>query len=259
MARLLRTLALLAVCATGALAADFASLRPQGYVSDFANVVDPAVKVQLERYCTRVEQATGAQIAFVTVPTLDGEPVEDVANALFRAWGIGKKGKDEGILLLLSINDRKSRLEIGYGLEPILPDGFSGSILREMRPALRIPNYSDALALAANAIGSRIAQAKNVNLSDPALAQRRQRQRPESLPWPMLIGIGVILLVVMMSSRGGGGGVGGFLTGMLLGNMMGRGGFGGGGGGFGGGSDGGGGFGGFGGGDSGGGGASSDW
>ncbi|MBM3795045.1 MAG: TPM domain-containing protein [Acidobacteria bacterium] len=61
----------------------------------------------------------------------------DVANALYRAWGIGQKKSNEGALLLLARRERKSRLEIGHGLEPILPDGFSGSVLREMRPALR--------------------------------------------------------------------------------------------------------------------------
>ena len=125
MGRLARYLAALAVCLTAAFAVDFTALKPQGYVSDFAGVVDAGAKEQLERYCTRVETATGAQIALVTLPTLQGEPVEDVANSLFRAWGIGKKGKDEGILLLLVIGDHKSRLEVGYGLEPIIPDGFA--------------------------------------------------------------------------------------------------------------------------------------
>jgi uncharacterized protein len=79
-------------------------------------------------------------MALVTIATLEGEPIEDVANTIFRAWGVGQKGKNEGILLLLSIGDRRSRLEVGYGLEPILPDGLAGSILREMRPALRQGN-----------------------------------------------------------------------------------------------------------------------
>ena len=89
-------------------------------------------------------------MALVTIdPSLDGEPIEDVANTIYREWGVGKKGKDEGILLLLAVKDRKNRLEVGYGLEPILPDGFVGSVLREMRPALQEGNYGQALLAAA--------------------------------------------------------------------------------------------------------------
>ena len=252
MGRLARYLAALAVCLTAAFAVDFTALKPQGYVSDFAGVVDAGAKEQLERYCTRVETATGAQIALVTLPTLQGEPVEDVANSLFRAWGIGKKGKDEGILLLLVIGDHKSRLEVGYGLEPIIPDGFAGSVLREMRPALRERQYGAALEAAAQVIGSRIAEAKKVEIGEAPAPRRRPVQRSSGLPWPIIL-LGVLFLFALMS-RGGGGG---FLAGMLLGNLMGRGGSSGGG--FGGYDDSGGGFGGFGGGDSGGGGASSDW
>jgi uncharacterized protein len=260
MGRPLRFLTLVALLVVPAFAVDFASLKPQGYVSDFAGVLDPSGKAELESYCTRLEKATGAELALVTLPTIEGEPVEDVANSLFRTWKIGKKGKDEGVLLLLVIADKKSRLEVGYGLEPILPDGSAGGILREMRPALRLNRYGDALALGADAIGTRIAQAKNVSLANPPVERRRTAQRREGFPMPVLIGVGVILLLLFMS-RGSGGG-GGFLTGMLLGNLLGRGGGGGSGGGFGGydsGGGGGGGFGGFGGGDSGGGGASSDW
>src|SRR5581483_1331116 len=126
--------------------------------------------------CGMVERSTGAQVALVTVPSLEGEPIEDVANTIFRAWGVGQKGKDEGILLLLAIRDRRSRLEIGYGLEPILPDGLDGSILREMRPALRQQRYGEALIAAADTLGNAIAAAKHVTLNAPL--QRRIRPTP---------------------------------------------------------------------------------
>ena len=137
MRKCLRVIALLGLFASAGAAVDWKALKPQGYVSDFAHVIDPASKAQLEAYCATVEQSTGAQIALVTIPSLEGEPIEDVANTIFRAWGVGQKGKNEGILLLLAIGDRRNRMEVGYGLEPILPDGFVGSVLREMRPALR--------------------------------------------------------------------------------------------------------------------------
>ncbi len=188
-----------------------------------------------------LEQQTGAEIALVTIGTLEGEPVEDVANTIFRAWGVGKKGKNEGILLLLVVKDRRDRLEVGYGLEPLLPDGFDGEVLRAMRPALRQNQYGEAMRAAAATIGSRIAKSKGVAL-DTTL--RRQIQPPEShsIPWPLIL-IGIFFLFSLL--RRGGGGGGGFLPGLILGGMLGGGRGGGGGGGFGGGDSGGGGFGGF--------------
>jgi uncharacterized protein len=261
MRKLLRLSAVVLTCVGTARGVDWKALQPQGYVSDFAGAIDPGTRDQLGRYCAAVERATGAQMALVTVPTLEGEPIEDVANTLFRAWGIGQRGKNEGILLLVAIGDRRSRLEVGYGLEPSITDGLSGSILREMRPALRQEQYGEALKAAAQFIGARIAQAKGVSL-DEALQPRIRPRTRDSIPWPMLLG-GLFLLLWLVRAggrRGGGyGGGGGFLPGLILGNMMGRSTWGGrGSGGFGG-YDSGDGFGGFGGGDSGGGGASSDW
>ncbi len=249
----LRLATVLSLCLAPALAVDFGALQPQGYVSDFAGVVQPQARVELEHYCGVVEKSTGAQIALVTLPTLEGEPVEDVANLLFRKWGVGQKGNNEGILLLLAVRDRRSRLEVGYGLEPNLPDGFAGSILRDMRPALRENNFGAALAAAAEAIGSRVAAAKGVRLEEAPLSRRRP-QRGTHIPWPLMLG-GLGLLLWLLKGGGGGGGI---LPALILGNMMGRSLGGRGGGGFGG-FDSGDSFGGFGGGDSGGGGASSDW
>lgn len=257
----LRVIVVLGLFATAASAVDWKALKPQGYVSDFAQVVDSASKSQLEAYCRSVQDSTGVEMALVTIPTLAGEPIEDVSNTIYRAWGVGQKGKNEGALLLLVINDRRNRLEVGYGLEPIVPDGFAGSVLREMRPALREQHYGEALMAAAETIGSAVAKAKNVTLTTHL--SRRIRSTPsDSIPWPAIIG-GIFFLIFLMrrgGPRGFGGGGGGFLPGLILGNMMSRGSWGGhGSGGFGGPDSGDGGFGGFGGGDSGGGGASSDW
>jgi uncharacterized protein len=258
MRKWLRLGLLLGSCACAGRAVDWKALQPQGYVSDFAGVIDPASKAQLEAYGGVVEQSTGAQMALVTVASLEGEPIEDVANTIFRAWGVGQKGKNEGILLLLSIGDRRTRLEVGYGLEPILPDGLAGSILREMRTALRQGDYGDAMMAAAETMGSAIAKAKNVELA-ARLPRRTQPAVSDSFPWPVLIG-GAFFLLLLLTRGGRGGGRGlGILPWLILGNVMGGSiGGGRGGGGFGG-FDSGGGFGGFGGGDSGGGGASSNW
>jgi uncharacterized protein len=262
MRNLLRLGALTALCAWTALAVDWKALQPQGYVSDFAGVIDDASKRQLEAYGGIVERSTGVQMAFVTLKSLEGEPIEDVTNTIYRAWGVGQKGKNEGVMLLLSIGDRRSRIEVGYGLEPIMPDGFVGSVLREMRPALKEGHYGEAMMAAGQHMGATIAQAKGVTLN-AHLPRRIQRTTSNSIPWPVILGF--IFIIILLMRRGGprgygGGGGGGFLPGLILGNMMNRGSWGSrGSGGFGGYDSGDGGFGGFGGGDSGGGGASSDW
>src|SRR5690348_2657454 len=103
MNRPLTAIAIAGLLASGAFALDTSKLKPTGYVNDFAHALDGRGAQELEAYCANLEQATGAQMAIVTVDTLDGEPVEDAANRLYREWGIGKKGKDEGILILLAI------------------------------------------------------------------------------------------------------------------------------------------------------------
>jgi uncharacterized protein len=251
---LFRRCAIFALAVGTLFAVDWKALKPEGYVSDFAHVIDPQSKAALEQYCAAVQNSTGAQIALVTLPSLQNEPVEDVSNTIFHTWGVGSKGNNDGIMLLLSTGDRHSRLEVGYGLEPVIPDGLAGSILDEMRPALRQQQYGEAMMAAAQTIGSTIAKAKGVAIN-AQLPRRIHRSPANSIPWPVVIG-GLAILFWLV--RGGGSG-GGFLPGLILGNMMGRSTFGSrSGGGFGG-YDSGDGFGGFGGGDSGGGGASSDW
>jgi uncharacterized protein len=255
--------ALILTLASPTLAIDIATLKPQGYVSDFASVVDAQSKTELESFSARVEKATGTQMAFVTLDAIEGESLEDFANDLYRRWGIGQKGKDEGLLLLLIVRERRSRLEVGRGLEEFIPDGMAGSLLRDMRPFLQQNQYGEAFKTAAQSLADRIAQAKGVSIPDQTL-RRRPRREPAGgdIPWPIILG-GIVLLFWVLGSGGrrrGGGGGGGFLPGLIFGNMMGSrptyGGYSGGG--FGG-YDSGGGFGGFGGGDSGGGGASGNW
>ncbi len=226
-------------------------------------MLDPAAKTAIERYCGDVERATGAQMAVVTIDSIGDEPIEDVANKLYRQWGIGKKGKDEGVLLLLAVKDARTGSKSATVSSRSFPMASSGSVLREMRPSLQEGNYAGRRSSGATEIGQRIAESKGVTI-ERTMPRRAPPARPDvSIPGPLII-LGLIFLFLLIG-RGGGGG--GFLTGLLLGNLFGgsryRGGWGGGGsgwggGGFGGGSSGGG-FGGFGGGDSGGGGASGSW
>jgi uncharacterized protein len=237
--------------------ADLTQLEPRGYVNDFANVLDAGARTQIERYCADVERATRAQIAVVTIDTTGGTPIEDFANTLFRRWGVGQKESNEGVMLLLAVNDRRWRIEVGYGLEPILPDAFVDDVGREMRPSLRQNDFATAISAATAEIGARIAEAKGVTITRTLPRRGPPTAEDEGFPWPVIVFL-ILLMLGLFGRRGGGG----FLTGMILGSLLGgpryRGGGGWGGGGFGG-YDGGGGFGGFGGGDSGGGGASGSW
>ncbi len=204
MKKIARSLCALLWLSMAASAVDFAALQPEGYVSDFARVIDPASRAALENYCARVEAQTGAQIAVVTLETLAGEPVEDVANALFRKWGIGKKGTNEGVLLLLVTQDRRMRLEVGYGLEPIIPDGVSGSVLRSMSPALR----EVALRRGRDRGGAR---PRLPDRGGQGSSDRRgappggSPRRPIRFPWPLGI-FGLFFLFWILAGIGGGGG-----------------------------------------------------
>src|SRR5262245_36263819 len=253
----------LALTATAGRAVDWSALKPQGYVSDFANVIDTVSKGQLEAYCAKLEASTKVQLALVTIPSLQGEPVDDVARTVARAWGVGRKGENDGMLLLLAINDRKSRLEVGSGLSTIIPDSMASDVLREMRPALRQEHYGEALMAAAETLGASIAKARNVSLEAP-MPRKIRTSWFQSIPWPLVVGgLGLLAMLLFRGARGGRGFGGwnhdGILPALLLGNLLSRntwgsrssGGFDG--------YDSGDSFGGFGGGDFSGGGASSDW
>ena len=245
-----------------------ASLHPSNYVNDFAGVLDSATQARLNDLCFQVEQKAHAQIAVVTVKSLDGQDVVSYAVALYQKWGIGKKGSDRGVLILLATQDRKYWTTAGYGLEPILPDGKVGGFGREAVPLLRKGDYAGAATLMTARVASVIAQDAGVTLENqPSPTATRQRHAPgagvgAAIAVLIFFFIVISILRAIFRSGGGGGSGMGFLLGMLLGSGGfggGRGGYGGGGfGGFGGGG-GGGGFGGFGGGSTGGGGAGGSW
>ncbi len=109
---------------------------PTGYVNDFAGVLSPSTKSNLESLCTQVDRQAHAQIAVVTIKTLDNDQsIDEFATALEEKWKVGKKGTDRGVLMLLVMNPRKYRIEVGYGLEGILNDAKVGDIGRAMVPA----------------------------------------------------------------------------------------------------------------------------
>lgn len=232
-------------------------LKPTGYVNDFAGVLSPETRSRLETLCTEVDQQAHAQIAVVTIHTTGDDTIDDFASRLEEKWKVGPKATDKGVILLLATDDHHYRFEVGYGLEPILPDGEVGTIGRAMVPYLRQGNYDDAVTLGVQDVAQIIAQNAGVTLHTPIQNYVPQRQEhPANALKDILLAIFAVFVLISLL-RSGPNGWAGFLLGMFLGNMLGGGR---GGGGFGGGDDGGGGgFGGFGGGGSGGGGASGSW
>lgn len=255
------------VAAMAAAAEPIDSLHPTNYVNDFAGVLSSATVTRLNDLCLQVDQKAHAQIAVVTVKSVDGQDVVSYAVGLYQKWGIGAKGKDRGVLILIATQDHKYWTTVGYGLEGILPDGKVGGFGREMVPLLRSADYAGAVTLITSRVATVIAQDAGVTLDNqPQIrpAQHRRQNSPGASTGIVLVLIFffIVLPILRAIFRGGGGGGGGlgFLLGMLLGS--GGGGYRGGGGGFGGGGfggGGGGGFGGFGGGSTGGGGAGGSW
>ena len=155
---------LLFLCVSAARADQVKNLKPQGYVNDFAGVLSAQAKDMLTALCKEVDQKAKAQIAVVTVSSLEGEPIEQFSIDLATAWGIGPKQKDHGVLILLAPNDRRNRIEVGYGLEPILPDGKVGGFEREAVPLLRQNDYSGAILLITQRVAAVIADDQRVTL-----------------------------------------------------------------------------------------------
>jgi uncharacterized protein len=127
------------------------SLQPSADVNDFAGILSPAEKQALEARCRQLREQTGAQLAVVTLRSLNGGEIDDFTNKLFKRWGIGQKGKKNGLLLLVAIVEHKARIEVGYGLEPIIPDVLAGRIIdHQLRPQFRNQQYAAGLTAAVN-------------------------------------------------------------------------------------------------------------
>jgi len=140
--------------------------QPKGYVNDFANVIDVNTRDRLIALCTELDQKTHAQIAVVTIDTLGGDSIDDYATSLFNRGGIGhKKDDNRGILILLSLSNRKYRIEIGRGFEALFPNDRVARIGAEMVPDLKKQKYSEAVLHSTRVIASIIAKERGVNLT----------------------------------------------------------------------------------------------
>jgi uncharacterized protein len=199
---------------------------PTGYVSDFAGVLSPSTKQDMEMLCTQVDRQAHAQIAVVTIKTLDGDQsIEEFATELEDKWGVGNKD-DRGVLMILVMTPRKGRIEVGYGLEGILNDAKVGDIGRSMIPAANRGDYDTAVPLGVRQIAAVIATDAGVTLALPTHQYHRQAVPDEPVQLSVtqiVIGGGIILLILFFLVRTGNIG----LIFFLLGNLMGGGGRGG--------------------------------
>lgn len=203
------------------------------YVQDYAKLLSPETKSTINAVSKDLENKTKAQVVVVTVPSLDGQPIEDYSLELFRAWGIGDKEKNNGVLLLVALKDRQSRIEVGYGLEGALPDGLTGRIQDQaMIPYFSSGNYDKGIMQGYANIASIVAKEYNVKLESKiqdATQKGASSQETEIPLWQKLIfvvGIAGLLLIDQLffggailhillilflrgGGRGGGGGFGG--------------------------------------------------
>jgi len=232
--------------------------KPQKYVVDLAGIINDAVENRLNGYLQELEQKTTAQMIVLTIPDLGGESIDDLSISIANdKWKLGQKGKDNGVLFLVALKDRKYRIEVGYGLEGVLPDSLVGSLGRKLLvPYFRKGDYSDGIYATTLAVANIIAKHYGVKITGmPSINYRSQPvsgRNPSSL-FSTLIAIVFFIILGILFIRN----PRAFLLFLLFSSMGGRSGPWGGGGGFGGGGFGS--FGGGGGGGFGGGGASGGW
>lgn len=205
----LRTLLtlLLAVLAWPAHAQTFPALT--GRVVDGAGLLDPRQAASLAAKLERIEATTGRQVVVATVTDLQGYPIEDYGYKLGRAWGIGTKGANYGAILLVSKNDRKVRIEVGYGLEPILTDAFAGSVITDLIvPRFKADDYAGGIDAGVDAIGKQIGlppeeAAKQTQAAAKQTQQHGSRVSGGSVVFWLII---VFFVVLPLLRRIGGGG-----------------------------------------------------
>jgi uncharacterized protein len=217
--------------------------KPAGYVNDFAGVISQPGKQRLEALCKELDDKARVQIAIVTVQSLQGRPIEDFSLDLATKWGVGHKDRpgdsqaNGGILILLAIEERQNRIEVGYALESIITDGRAGATLRSMVPQLRAGDYTGALWLATASTAQAIAAGRGITLATvTSTSSSLETSEPQTDPfWSVYMLVLIFFLVYVLvadrrrrrsgryprtwggpsggwggSGLGGGGGFGGF-------------------------------------------------
>lgn len=186
------------------------------WVHDEANVLSAGLKSELEYILKAERDSTSNQIAVLIIPSLEGEALEDYSIRVVENWKLGKKDKDNGVLLMIVVKERKIRIEVGQGLEGVLTDALTSRIIRnEITPAFRQGDYDGGAKAGVMSIIHAI-KGEYINTDPP-------RTRRSRSPWTTLIFIIIIIIVAARRRKGGGGGMGGMLiAGSLLGSGLGR-------------------------------------
>ena len=167
-----------------------ATLVPTGHVNDFAHILKPETVSNLESTLANFESTTGNEIAIVTIDTHGSdETIESYAVKLFEKWGIGKENEDNGLLLLVSRDDREMRIEVGYGLEPVITDIESGRIIREvLTPAFQAGDYDGGIIAAVEKL------IEKIRLNEPGAVEE-----PHKSIFPQIIFLPIFLVVYAAS------------------------------------------------------------
>jgi uncharacterized protein len=182
--------------------------KSTGFINDFAGILDEKTKEDMNRLTREVEEKTSAEISVVTVSSLEGLTVEQYANELFRMWGIGKKGKDNGVLVLVAPNERKIRIEVGYGLEGILPDGLVGEIIRaNVTPAFKRGDFAVGLRQGVDRIVDIVREGKPLSADEKRKLAEASEDRPPA--WVMIpffglfVSVGFLMAGVALRAKAG--------------------------------------------------------
>jgi uncharacterized protein len=203
-ARFVAVLVALAACvalALPALAADVPFLT--GRIVDEANILSAGVEQNLSQMSERHEQATGNQVVVLTLPSLEGESIEGFATRVFDAWKLGQKGKDNGVLVIVAPNDRKMRIEVGYGLEGTLTDAGASRIIREaMTPQFKSGNYEAGIQNGVTAIVQALEGQGDWNAPGAASSSGSAKSAFSDIesqlpPWPMRILLGAFIFGII--------------------------------------------------------------
>lgn len=177
---------------------------PRGAVNDFAGVIPADEAAGMENLSREVLEKTGTSLVTVTIETLGDHDIEEYANELYQAWGIGKKGEDKGVLILLALKERKFRIETGYGVEGILPDGFVGEIRDQYAlPFLRRGEYGKGVTNTLVAVANVIARDKGISLTGNPAPQRTRPYRTSRGPGMLQLVILMLILIPLLGTRQG--------------------------------------------------------
>lgn len=197
-------------------ASPFIPPKPTGaniFVQDYADVIAPTDKALIDSIGRELEAKTTAQVVVLTVKTLDKQPIEAYALDVLRAWGIGSRESNNGVLMVVSTDDRQARIEVGYGLEGVLPDGLTGRIQdQNMLPFFEQGNYSKGILQGYAAIVGTIAKEANVQITGVKYNEQAATEGYSlSTTEKLFIGIGITALLLIDNFL-----LGGVLTQMLL-------------------------------------------